>query len=288
MKNLPPLRAIVAFEACYRLRSFTRAAASLNVRQPAISHQIRILEEDLGAKLFQRQGARIAPTGEADEFFRAVSSGLSEIVRGSTEIRSRSGDDTMNLATYTGIAAFWLLPRLARTATGGDKPPFRVTTAERDTDIPLNETDAAILFGRGNWPGFESILLFNEQVVPLASPSLAEEWRGRDGARPPAARSAHSSGGSRKALVRLGRLASSRGAGCRAIVERLHSNQSRHRHSGGSFERRHCARLVRCHRRTLKQGRVGRARRRTSKLGPRLLSRSLKPSQGHPAPGMAA
>ena len=74
MKNLPPLRAIVAFEACYRLRSFTRAAASLNVRQPAISHQIRILEEDLGAKLFQRQGARIAPTGEADEFFRAVSS----------------------------------------------------------------------------------------------------------------------------------------------------------------------------------------------------------------------
>ena len=86
----------------------------------------------------------------------------------------------MNLATYTGIAAFWLLPRLARTAAGGDKPPFRVTTAERDTDIPLNETDAAILFGRGNWPGFESILLFNEQVVPLASPSLAEEWRGRD------------------------------------------------------------------------------------------------------------
>ena len=180
MKHLPPLRAIVAFEACYRHRSFTRAAASLNVRQPAISHQIRILEEDLGAKLFERQGARIAPTGEADEFFRAVSTGLSEIVRGSTEIRSRSGGDTMSLATYTGIAAFWLLPRLAKAPADADKPPFRVTTAERDADIPLNEIDAAILFGRGDWPGYESILLFNERVMPLASPALAEEWRCRE------------------------------------------------------------------------------------------------------------
>lgn len=51
MKNLPPLKAVTAFEACYRLKSFTRAAASLNVRQPAISHQIRLLEQDLGAKL---------------------------------------------------------------------------------------------------------------------------------------------------------------------------------------------------------------------------------------------
>lgn len=179
MKHLPPLRAIVAFEACYRLRSFTRAAASLNVRQPAISHQIRVLEEDLGAKLFERQGARIAPTAAADEIFRAVSSGLSEIVRGCTEIRNRAGDDTMSLATYPGIAAFWLLPRLAKAPAGGDKPPFRVTTAERDADIPLSDTDAAILFGRGDWPGFESILLFGEQVMPIASPGLAEDWQGR-------------------------------------------------------------------------------------------------------------
>ena len=179
MKHLPPLRAIVAFEACYRLRSFTRAAASLNVRQPAISHQIRILEQDLGTRLFERQGARISPTGEADEFFLAVSSGLSEIVRGSTQIRSRAGDDTMSLATYPGIAAFWLLPRLATASAGAGKPPIRVTTAERDADIPLNDTDAAILFGRGDWPGFESILLVTEKVVPVASPALAEEWQGR-------------------------------------------------------------------------------------------------------------
>ena len=46
MHDLPPLKAVRAFEACYRLGSYTRAAAQLNVQQPAISHQIRLLETD--------------------------------------------------------------------------------------------------------------------------------------------------------------------------------------------------------------------------------------------------
>ncbi len=178
MKNLPPMRAVVAFEACYRLRSFTRAASALNVRQPAISHQIRVLEEDLGTKLFKRLGARISPTREADEFYIAVSSGLAEIVHSAERLRHRSGDGTLSLATYSGIAAFWLLPRLAR-ADHPNKPAFRVTTADRDADIPFDSVDAAVLFGHGDWPGFEAILLARERVVPVAAPALAEVWRHR-------------------------------------------------------------------------------------------------------------
>ena len=179
MKQLPPLRAVAAFEACYRLKSFTRAAASLNVRQPAISHQIRLLERDLGTKLFIKRGATISATPNADELYLAVSSGLSEIARGSERIRRRGSEDTLSLATYPGIAAFWLLPRIARFSALDATPPFRVTTADRDADIPLDDVDCAILFGTGDWPGFETVLLVREQAVPVAAPALAKAWWGR-------------------------------------------------------------------------------------------------------------
>lgn len=177
MNRLPPLKAVAAFEACYRLRSFSRAASSLNVRQPAISHQIRLLESDLGTKLFTKHGARILPTQSADEFYLAVSSGLSEIGRGSERIRKRGTDKTLTLATYPGIAAFWLLPTMARCGDDTDRPPLQVTTVDRDADMPLDAVDCSVLFGQGDWQGFESFLLAYEEVVPVAAPALAEKWR---------------------------------------------------------------------------------------------------------------
>jgi LysR family glycine cleavage system transcriptional activator len=48
------LNAIKAFEAAARLGSFTRAAEELNVTHGAVSRQIRLLEDWLGARLFLR------------------------------------------------------------------------------------------------------------------------------------------------------------------------------------------------------------------------------------------
>jgi LysR family nitrogen assimilation transcriptional regulator len=48
-----------------RLGSFTKAAAKLRVAQPAISRQIKILEKELGARLFHRDGHGAIPTSAA-------------------------------------------------------------------------------------------------------------------------------------------------------------------------------------------------------------------------------
>lgn len=54
------------FEAVARLGSFTKAAAEQHVAQPSLSQQIRRLEEELGAPLFDRTGrVRLTPVGEA-------------------------------------------------------------------------------------------------------------------------------------------------------------------------------------------------------------------------------
>ena len=57
---LPPLAAIRVFEAAARHLSFTKAAAELGMTQAAVSYQIKLLEERIGAPLFLRRPRALA------------------------------------------------------------------------------------------------------------------------------------------------------------------------------------------------------------------------------------
>jgi LysR family glycine cleavage system transcriptional activator len=178
MHDLPPLKSLRVFEACIRLGNFTKAARELNVGQPAISHQINALERDLGTRLFERRGVLTVPTSDALVYYRSIAGALQDMASASVALRKSKRLPGLALATYPGIAMFWLLPRLSAVRTANPDLAIRVTTAERDQDIPLEDIDCAILFGDGDWPGFESYKLMSELVVPVAAPSLAARLSG--------------------------------------------------------------------------------------------------------------
>lgn len=73
--------------------NFTRAAAALHVSQPALSQQVRQLEEDLGAQLFDRSG-RTTRLTDAGEVY------LQYVLRASRELReaTRAIHDLSNLS----------------------------------------------------------------------------------------------------------------------------------------------------------------------------------------------
>src|ERR671919_3247851 len=55
-------RQLAAFCAVVERRSFSQAAERLGVTQPAVSLQVRALEERLGQRLIDRSGRRVEPT----------------------------------------------------------------------------------------------------------------------------------------------------------------------------------------------------------------------------------
>ncbi|HVJ34807.1 MAG TPA: LysR family transcriptional regulator [Terriglobia bacterium] len=179
LRDLPPLKSLRVFEACLRLGSFSKAAQALNVGQPAISHQIHALEVDLGTRLFERRGARTIPTPEARSYYRSISEALGEMARASAALRRANRLPGLTLATYPGIATFWLMPRLSQVKQSDPDLAIRVMTAEREQDMPLDEVDCAILFGDGEWSGYESHLLVQERVLPVAAPAVAASLSGK-------------------------------------------------------------------------------------------------------------
>src|SRR5215218_9404772 len=65
-------RQLTAFCTVVELKSFSQAAERLGVTQPAVSLQIRSLEERLGQQLLDRSGRRVEPTEAGNRLYRSA------------------------------------------------------------------------------------------------------------------------------------------------------------------------------------------------------------------------
>ena len=171
-ENLPTLKGLRAFEEAFLLGSYTSAAKKLNVQQPAISYQIKRLEEDLGVTLFAKEQGRLVPTPAAHELFETLTLAFDSIRRTANKLRKTTESDAFAIATYPGIGTHWLSSRLT-VLSKALNVPVKVVTLVQDRDIMREQSDCMILFGLGNWPGFDARLLMPEVVCPVASPDLA-------------------------------------------------------------------------------------------------------------------
>lgn len=165
------------FDAVGRLGSLTRAADELGLSQPAVSYQIRRIEDQLGVVLFRRlhRGTTLSDAGEI--LFRAVHSGVERIDEAAREIRKRERVPAIRIYTDYGFAAFWLMPRVADFRRLQPQVEVHVV-ASQGLEAGLDaDVDAAVLFGkRGDFPE-TAHLLMPERVVPVCSPG----FRGRFG-----------------------------------------------------------------------------------------------------------
>ena len=107
--SVGPIR---AFEAVARLLSFRAAAEELHLTQSAISRQIRSLEEEVGALLFQRGTRHVELTGDGALLLRAVIPALERLDTGVRQIRSARGRKIVSVTTFASFSSLWLIPRL--------------------------------------------------------------------------------------------------------------------------------------------------------------------------------
>jgi len=161
-----------AFESAARQRSFTAAAVELGTTQPAVSQQIKRLEEQLSTRLFDRIYRGIELTEAGELLFGYVQAGLQSIDGGLNAVTAQRQHEVLQVATDFAFAAYWLMPRLHRFHQANPDVDVSLVTSERSYNMLRADVDVAVLFGDGRFKQGESRWLFSEEVFPVCSPQL--------------------------------------------------------------------------------------------------------------------
>ncbi|MYF71539.1 MAG: LysR family transcriptional regulator, partial [Proteobacteria bacterium] len=90
MQKLPTVTSLRAFEAAARLGSFTRASEELYLAQSAVSRQVRGLEDQLGARLFDLIRQRIVLTQAGRAYLEEIRPILAHLEAASTRVSARA------------------------------------------------------------------------------------------------------------------------------------------------------------------------------------------------------
>ncbi len=168
-KSLPPLHALVAFEAAARLSSFSAAAQELNISQAAVSQQIRNLEESLNLSLFDRAHKTVQLTPAGREYQHTVAMALEHLAAATRDLRASRGRARLTVAADQSMAWLWLMPRLGRFQDGNPAVSVRVVASDLEADCFAGDVDVALVHGEGKWPGLRAMRLFGDEIYPVCS-----------------------------------------------------------------------------------------------------------------------
>lgn len=161
------------FEAVARLASFSAAAQELHLSQPAVSRQIKSLEDELGTALFVRGTRRVELTTAGQMLRHTVQPLLARLDASVRQIRMAQGRAQVRLTTFASFASLWLMPRLPGFEQGHPGLDLRLSATDRLVDDDP-EQDLALRHCLPDRLPPGAIRLFGEVLAPVVGARLAE------------------------------------------------------------------------------------------------------------------
>lgn len=162
---MPSLRSLWIFEAAARHSSFKKAAEELAVTPVAITHQIKVLEGDLGLCLFTRGNHSVELTEAGKSLQREITTHIAGIRKAVAEVRHRAAKRQIRIGVDDAFSERWLQPRL-------DEFHALHEGIEIVLELPGHSgcaRDGTIYYGASFIGGNRCHTLFDELVFPVCS-----------------------------------------------------------------------------------------------------------------------
>ncbi|MEO0443651.1 MAG: LysR substrate-binding domain-containing protein [Pseudomonadota bacterium] len=177
--RIPPLKALQAFAVSARLLSFKEAATELFVTPAAISHQIRILEDHLGFKLFDRKNNSIVLTDDGCNLYPKIENAFESIANSIAEVKSKHSEKRLKVTAGPAFTSRWLATHLYEFAKLQPKVSIDMDASLAVYDFRQSGIDIAIRFG-SNLPvdNVNALPLVEDAVVPVVSPEFLNSMGG--------------------------------------------------------------------------------------------------------------
>lgn len=166
-----------SFEASARLLSFTKAAQELGMTQAGVSQHMRMLEQQLGERLFVRLPRAVRLTDAGEAYLRVVRESLERLRLGTSDIFGSGNEGAVRLRAEPGFVSYWLAPRLKAFLSSYPEISLQISPVLHGIDTDWDEFDLEVSFDSERMAGLDAIALMGDPVFPVCSPDLSPALR---------------------------------------------------------------------------------------------------------------
>lgn len=179
------LQQLLYFRKVAELQHFTRAAEALAVSQPALSRAVAHLEDELGVRLFEREGRNVRLNRYGQAFLIRVERILQEVEAARHEMADLAGTERGTVAlAFLHTLGVRLVPDLLRQFRR-DHPQIRFQLWQNASEVLLKQLAAGEIdlclaspFQRDRQEAVEWVHLFSEELYLVVPPDHALAGRG--------------------------------------------------------------------------------------------------------------
>ena len=143
----------------------------------AVSQQIRRLEAELGARLFERRGNAMIPTAEAERLAGEVGRALDVLKNAVASFAKAAERDPLVVSLDPQFANRWLPTRLPGLLLDPAGANLELRVDSRLANFVTDGVDMGVRYGAGGWAGVEAVRLIPETLFPVCSPGFLSQHR---------------------------------------------------------------------------------------------------------------
>ena len=155
-----------------RTGNLTAAADRLGLSQPAVSYQIRRIEQQLEISLFERQHRGVKLNAEGSRLFDIASRTVEEIDSFARRVKRGPFRPTIRLKTDYAFSSLWLMPRMNTLRQLYPQMDIEIVAAHRDGHPLPEEGELSVVFGTREEFGKIGQFLSPERVAPVCAPNF--------------------------------------------------------------------------------------------------------------------
>ncbi len=172
MTYLPPLKSLQFFLVAGQSKNFKQAAEQLNVTQAAVSQQIRLLEENLQSKLFERTNKQTTLTEKGRMLLPFTQRAFEELTTGIQVVTGDPNPQILRISTVHSFCSLWLIPRLQEFQKLHPEIMVQLAPSGELVDFKQSNIDLAIRMGRGGYGDLTEKKIYDDNLIFVASPKL--------------------------------------------------------------------------------------------------------------------
>jgi LysR family glycine cleavage system transcriptional activator len=173
--RLPSLKYLKTFQVAALRQSFKAAADELCITPSAVSHQVKLLEAQLGIPLFERGPHSLQLTEAGQKYLHSIDALFNRLEIVTEQLRVSYGRGLVRLHIPPFFASELLMPRLQGFMQMRPDMDIHINTVGGTLQSHPAEADLSVVVGPAPNDGLASYRLFEQAFVPACSPQLLHD-----------------------------------------------------------------------------------------------------------------